>query len=143
MDEALRSAIKELNVALKDAVEQPTDEQPKENRRGRPREFFVINADSNEVTVTGTREPNKQLGHPSRPIPVWNLESRAEVNRIIGELEEARDRVFPSDDSKLRRAMSDILWEAYCAGAPDCVLTTLKGRDEVVTRILTLIQDQK
>lgn len=100
MDKGLRRAIEELNEGLRRAIEQPTDEQPKEKRRGRPREFFVINADSNKVTVTGTREPNKQLGHPSRPIPVWNLESRAEVNRIIRELEEARDSVFPSDDSR-------------------------------------------
>jgi hypothetical protein len=124
MDEGLRSAVESISVG----------------RLGRPREFFVIKPESTRVTIAGVRVPDRELG--ARKIPVWHLESRAEVNRIIGELEEARDSVFPSDDSKLKRAMSDILWEAYCAGVPDCILTTREGRDEVIEKILDLAASQ-
>lgn len=68
-------------------------------RKGRPREFFRIKPSSNKVTVVGIRTPNRERGRSvaafAHPNPVWYLESRAEVNVVIRELEEARDRAFP------------------------------------------------
>lgn len=63
-------------------------------RKGRPREFFVINSRTNDVTVSGIREPNQTKGIGTRKIPIWILESRAEIDRIIKDLEEARDKTF-------------------------------------------------
>ncbi len=64
-------------------------------RKGRPREFFIIKARTNDVTVAGIRVPNQTNG--PRKIPVWILESRAEIDLIIRDLEEARDRTFPKE----------------------------------------------
>lgn len=118
-------------------------------RRGRPRQFFLVKGEMRSITVTGVKEPDEM--HASGTVPVWRLGSRAEVNRMIKDLEEARDRVFPSDDSKLykyatgyllKSAMSEILWEAYVTGNPDCILTTREGRNKVVEEILDLIANQ-
>lgn len=61
-------------------------------RRGRPREAFRITSSPNSVTMAARRKADKIL---SGIASVWYLESRAEVNLIIRELEEARDRAFP------------------------------------------------
>jgi len=109
-------------------------------RRGRPRKFFLVKGELKSITVAGVREPDEM--HGSGSIPVWRLGSRAEANLMIKDLEEVRDRVFPSDDSKLKIALSDLLWEAYVAGNPDCILTTREGREEVIEKILALIAEQ-
>lgn len=70
-------------------------------RRGRPREFFRIKAGERDVTVTGIRTPDRELGRSVAAFvnsnPVWYLGSRAEVNLMIRDLEEARDRTFPKE----------------------------------------------
>lgn len=63
-------------------------------RKGRQREFFVINSGTKDITISGIREPNQMKGLGTRKIPIWILESRAEIDRIIRDLEEARDRTF-------------------------------------------------
>jgi len=61
-------------------------------RRGRPREAFRIMGGLNGVTMAARRKADEVW---SGVASVWILKSRAEVNLIIRELEEARDRAFP------------------------------------------------
>lgn len=68
-------------------------------RRGRPREFFRIKPGERDITVAGIRTPDRERGRSVAAFvhssPVWILKSRAEANRIITDLEKARDIVFP------------------------------------------------
>jgi len=66
-------------------------------RKGRPREAFRINGYPNTVTIVSIRQPDTKWESKGKAADAlqWKLESRAEVNLIIRELEAARDRAFP------------------------------------------------
>lgn len=64
-------------------------------RKGRPRETFCIIGHSNSVTMSTKRKADRIWNVAS----VWYLESRAEVNLLIRELEKARDYAFTEKES--------------------------------------------
>jgi len=68
----------------------------KELRRGRPREAFRIKGYPGGVTVAARRKADEKWGGVTS---VWRLESRAEVDLIIRELQRARGRAFPEGKS--------------------------------------------
>jgi len=66
-------------------------------RKGRPREVFRINGFPSTVTIVPLKRPDKKWisrGKEGDALQ-WELKSKAEVNVVIRELEEARDRAFP------------------------------------------------
>lgn len=58
--------------------------------RGRPREYFRVKATRGEVTICPRRKPDKQYGKAD----VYIITSSKDIDFLIRELKEARDRAF-------------------------------------------------